>query len=87
MWGPVYDAVPDVDHGANILTTLQLMLFQVEGDQIRILPAWPKDWNVSFKFFAKRNVSIECVYRYGKIEKIVVNPKEDLHNIIFPAED
>ena len=26
MWGPCYDGMPDVDHGANILTTTQLML-------------------------------------------------------------
>lgn len=84
MWGPVYDAVPDVDHGANILNILQLMLFQVEGDRIRILPAWPKNWDVTFKFFAKKNVSVECVYRQGKVEKLVVDPVEEFSNIIYP---
>lgn len=34
IWGqlpPVYDAVPDTDHGANILNQLQKMVMQVEG--------------------------------------------------------
>lgn len=74
MWGPVYDAVPDVDHGANILTTLQLMLFQVEGDRIRILPAWPKDWNVQFKLYAAHDTWVECVYQGGEVVELTISP-------------
>lgn len=29
MWGPIYDAVPDVDHGANILNTLQELVLKI----------------------------------------------------------
>lgn len=39
MWGPIYDAVPDTDHGANILSQLQLMVMQVEKEKIYLLPA------------------------------------------------
>lgn len=85
MWGPIYDAVPDIDHGANILTTLQLMAFQVDGDQIRILPAWPKDWDVSFKLHAPRNTTVECVYRRGKIETLEVTPATRRGDVRFPA--
>jgi hypothetical protein len=83
MWGPVYDAIPDVDHGANIMTTLQLMLFQMEGNEIRILPAWPKDWNVRFKLYVSQGVSIECDYRGGKVEKLVLDPADRLENYKF----
>lgn len=74
MWGPIYDAVPDLDHGANILATLQLMAFQVDGDQIHILPAWPREWDVAFKLHAPRDTTVACVYRRGKIEKLAVTP-------------
>jgi hypothetical protein len=85
MWGPIYDAVPDIDHGANILTTLQLMAFHVDGDQIRILPAWPKNWDVSFKLHAPRDTTVECVYRQGKIEKLEVTPASRQSDVRFPA--
>jgi hypothetical protein len=76
MWGPIYDAVPDTDHGANILNTLQLMTFQTDDNKIYILPAFPKEWNVSFKLFAPGDTTVECIYRNKKIEKLVVSPKE-----------
>lgn len=82
MWGPIYDAVPDVDHGANILTTLQLMAFQVDGRQIRILPAWPEAWDVSFKLHAPQNTTVECVYRHGLIERLAVDPPHRRRDVI-----
>jgi hypothetical protein len=85
MWGPIYDAVPDIDHGANILTTLQLMTLQIEGSRIRVLPAWPKDWNISFKLHAPQGTTVECIYRNGKIEKLVVDPSERLRDVVCLA--
>ena len=43
FFGPNYDWIPDQDHGANLVTALQRMLMQCEGDKIALLPAWPKD--------------------------------------------
>lgn len=74
MWGPIYDAVPDIDHGANILNTLQLMAFQIDGEKIHILPAWPKEWNVTFKFNAPHDTTVECVFSNGEITKLEVSP-------------
>ena len=74
MWGPNFDWIPDQDHGNNILTTLQCMLLQSDGDRIFVLPAWPKDWNVSFKLHAPKNTAVEGVYRNGKLEKLTVTP-------------
>jgi len=82
MWGPIYDAVPDVDHGANLLNTLQLMAFQIEGDTIRILPSWPKEWDISFKFHAPKQTIVECIYKNGKIEKLEVIPQERMKDIV-----
>ena len=74
MWGPNFDWIPDQDHGNNILTTLQFMLLQSDGGRIFVLPAWPKDWNVSFKLHAPKNTTVECVYRDGRIEALTVTP-------------
>lgn len=81
MWGPIYDAVPDTDHGANILNLAQLMAFQTEDDEIYLLPSWPPEWDVSFKFYAPKNTTIELVYKEGKIEKLEVLPVERTKNV------
>ncbi len=74
MWGPNYDWLPDQDHGSNIMLTLQNMLLQSDGDRIYVLPAWPKNWDVSFKLHAPKNTVIEGVYRGGTLTKLKVSP-------------
>lgn len=82
MWGPIYDAVPDVDHGANILNTLQLMAFKVKDNKIYILPAWPEEWNVSFKLYADKDTAVICEYKNGKIVTLKTEPEECMYDII-----
>lgn len=74
MWGPNYDWLPDQDHGSNLMTTLQTMLLQAAGEKILLLPAWPREWNISFKLHAPRRTTVECVYRNRRIEKLIVTP-------------
>lgn len=74
MWGPNYDWLPDQDHGSNIMLTLQTMVLQSDGDRIYVLPAWPREWDVSFKLHAPRNTVVEGVYRDGHIERLQVSP-------------
>lgn len=83
MWGPVYDAVPDVDHGANIMNQLQKMVMQTEGDQIYLLPAFPKKWDVSFRLYADAETVVEVEYRGGKIANLSVSPGERRKDIAF----
>jgi hypothetical protein len=83
-WGPNFDWLPDQCHGGNLMNTVHLMLLQGNGDRILLLPAWPKEWDVSFKLHAPRNTTVECVYRAGKIEKLVVTPKERMKDIDSP---
>ena len=81
-WGPNFDWLPDQDHGANLLLTTQLMLLQSKGRSLRVLPAWPRDWDVSFKLHGPDNTTVECVYRGGKIEKLKVTPAERRADVI-----
>lgn len=39
---------------ANLLNTAQPMSFPALGDKIFLPPAWPVEWDVSFKFHAGR---------------------------------
>ena len=74
FWGPNYDWIPDQDHGSVLLKTTQSMLLQFDGKEIRLLPAWPKNWDVSFKLNAPYNTTVECEYKNGKVEKLIVTP-------------
>jgi hypothetical protein len=83
-WGPNFDWLPDQNHGGNLLETTQLMLLQPVGDKILLLPAWPKHWDVDFKLRAPRNTVIECVYRGGKIQRLVVTPESRRADVVLP---
>ncbi|TWF40371.1 hypothetical protein FHW36_10453 [Chitinophaga polysaccharea] len=49
FWGPNYDWTPDQDHGCVAMIALQRMLLQYDNEDVQLLPAWPKEWDVRFK--------------------------------------
>ncbi|MBM4089849.1 MAG: LamG domain-containing protein, partial [Planctomycetes bacterium] len=63
FWGPNYDWVPDQDHGGVLMKALQAMVMQTDGDKVFLLPAWPGDWDVSFKLHAPRKTVVEGTCR------------------------
>jgi hypothetical protein len=75
IWGPNHDWIPDHDNGGVAMIALQRMLLQWDGNRLLLLPAWPKDWDVSFKLHAPQQTTVECVYRGGKIESLIVTPE------------
>ena len=83
-WGPNFDWLPDQNHGGNLLETTQLMLLQPVGDKLLLLPAWPKTWDVDFKLHAPRQTVVECVYRGGRIERLVVTPQSRRADVVLP---
>ena len=84
MWGPNFDWCPDQCHGSNLLDTVHRMLLQCDGDRILLLPCWPADWDVSFRLHAPQRTTVECVYRGGKVEKLVVTPPERRAAVVLP---
>jgi hypothetical protein len=74
FWCAQYDWIPDHDNGGVAMTALQLMLLQSDGDRILLLPAWPRDWDVSFKLHAPKKTTVECVFQSGKIKSLKVSP-------------
>ena len=89
FWECKMDGTPDNDHGANSVNTLQSMLLQSDGRKIFLLPAWPEDWNVSFKLTATFNTTVECVYHNGKVQSLKVTPESrraDLIDLSAPEQ-
>lgn len=82
MWGPIYDAVPDADHGANILNQLQAMVMQTDGKRIFIFPAVPLDWDVSFKLYPDSQTCVECSWINGKLAEIDVTPASRKKDVV-----
>lgn len=62
--------------GGNGEQTLQLMLMQTEGKKILLLPAWPKDWNCTFKLHAPYKTIVSGTITDGKVTTLTVVPEE-----------
>jgi alpha-L-fucosidase 2 len=74
FWGPNWDWWPDQCAGGNIERALQLMLMQTEGKHIWLCPAWPKDWNCSFRLHAPYRTTVQGRVENGKVLDLIVTP-------------
>lgn len=86
MWGPIYDAVPDTDHGSNIIRLLQLMVMQCYKEKIYLMPAIPLNWNIRMKLYAPYRTIVECEYADGILKHLNVMPKERRRDIQFTPD-
>jgi len=82
FWECKMDGTPDNDHGANSVNALQSMLLQSDGKKIYLLPAWPEDWDVTFKLWASDNTTVECVYRGGRVTTLKVTPESRRADVV-----
>lgn len=87
VWGPNFDWLPDQCHGSNLMHTLQLMLLQSDGERILVLPAWPAEWDVSFRLHAPRNTVVEGIWREGRMQKLEVTPPERRADVVLCHPD
>jgi hypothetical protein len=83
MWGPNFDWTPDQDHGSNTMTALQRMILQPAGDRILLLPAWPRQWNASFKLHAPQNTTIEARVQDGKVLDLKITPESRRKDVVI----
>lgn len=86
FWGPNDDWMPDQDQGTILMTALQRMLMQHEGNEIRLLPAWPKDWDAKFKLHAPGNTTLEGVVIGGKVTGLTVTPESRRGDVVLVSE-
>ena len=68
FWGPGHDWVPDHNWGGSGMIGLQDMLVQQYKNTIYVLPAWPNEWDVSFKLHLEGGITIESVYQNGTLQ-------------------
>ncbi|MDR1225250.1 MAG: DUF5703 domain-containing protein [Tannerella sp.] len=69
------DYVPDLDHNGSGSVALQRMVVQEVGDKIYVLPAWPKEWDGSFKLRLRNNTVIQGAVKNGKVENLNITPE------------
>jgi len=83
FWGPGHDWVPDHNWGGSGMIGLQEMLMQTVGDEIRLFPAWPKDWDVDFKLHAPQNTVVEGSLRHGRLVRLQVEPASRMRDVVY----
>ncbi|MCX7818710.1 MAG: DUF5703 domain-containing protein [Kiritimatiellae bacterium] len=82
FWGPNYDWTPDQDHGSVLMKAFQAMLLQTDGRVIRLLPAWPVDWDVDFKLHAPHRTVVEGRVSGGRLVELRVSPESRRPDVI-----
>ena len=84
FWGPNFDWLPDQCHGSVTMIALQRMLMQCDGRHIRLLPAWPQEWNVDFKLHAPGKTTVQGRIANGELVDMKVFP-ESRHKDVMVA--
>jgi alpha-L-fucosidase 2 len=87
FWASGADYAPNQCNGGNLETALEKMLMQPEGKRILILPAWPKDWNASFKLHAPGNTIVEGSVHGGQLLNLKVTPPERRNDVMMIGSD
>jgi LEA14-like dessication related protein len=81
FWGPGHDWVPDHNWGGSGMIGLQEMLMQTVDKKIYLFPAWPKNWDVSFKLHAPYQTTVEGSLKEGKVVWLKVMPETRKNDI------
>eukprot|EP00475_Leptophrys_vorax_P009811 TRINITY_DN164_c0_g3_i1.p1 TRINITY_DN164_c0_g3~~TRINITY_DN164_c0_g3_i1.p1 ORF type:complete len:772 (-),score=187.26 TRINITY_DN164_c0_g3_i1:117-2207(-) len=82
----IQDFEPSADHYAVYNTAINWMLMQPADDaqdSILLFPAWPCNWEVSFKMYGPRNTIVEVVYEDGQLKQLQVTPAERKSDLIM----
>jgi len=82
FWPHDVDWAPDHNWGGSGMIGMQEMVMQTHappGDRgkIRLLHAWPKDWDVDFKLHAPYQTVVEGRFESGKMMRLDVTPSAD----------
>ena len=64
---------------------LQEMLLQTYGNEsrtLRVLPAWPDDWDADFKLNAPFETTVEGTVKGGQLVSLKVTPEERQEDVV-----
>lgn len=84
--GPNYDWSPDINHFGAASIALQEMLLQTFAErnkQIRLLGAWPNDWDVKFKLRAPENTTVVGEVKGGEWRDLSVTPEGRKADVVY----
>ncbi|MCK5463882.1 MAG: hypothetical protein KAI95_12725, partial [Bacteroidales bacterium] len=89
FWDATFAWIPNQDHGGVNMIALQHMLLQTDpgSDKIHLGPAWPSDWDCSFKLHAPGKTIVQGEIINGKLVGLKVTPevrRKDIVNHIQP---
>ena len=87
FWGPNFDWIPDQDHGGVAMIALQSMVLQEAGDKILVCPAWPANWDVSFRLHAAQDTVVTGEVREGQVADLRVTPEERRLAVVLADRD
>ncbi len=84
FWAATFAWVPNQDHGGVNMIALQHMLLQTEpsSDKIHLCPAWPKEWDCSFKLHAPGKTIVQGIVKDGKVVELKVTPKSRRKDVV-----
>lgn len=69
FWEPGFDWAPDLNRGGSAMIGLQEMLLQeTPAGELLLFPAWPKEWNVSFRLRATDGRIVEAQIENGVVK-------------------
>jgi len=83
FWPETIDWAPDHNWGGSGMIGMQEMLMQTHGGKIRLLPAWPKEWDVDFKLHAPYKTTVEGKVRSGRMTLLKVTPKQRQTDVLM----
>jgi hypothetical protein len=83
-WGPNFDWIPDQCHGGTTLATMHYMLLQPIDGKLHLFPAWPRDWDVSFKLHAPGQTAVQATLKDGQVTELEISPASRAKDIILP---
>jgi len=87
FWPASIDWAPDHNWGGSGMIGMQEMVMQTHSapgkrGKIRLLPAWPKAWDVDFKLHAPYKTVVEGQFQSGKMTLLNITPKERQGDVV-----
>jgi len=88
FWPGTIDWAPDHNWGGSGMVGIQEMVMQTQslpGEQgkLRLLPAWPKDWDVDFRMHAPYRTTVEGKVHAGEVTFLKVTPKKREDDVVI----
>lgn len=73
FWEPGFDWAPDLNRGGSAMIGVQEMLLQETPEgELLLFPAWPKEWNVTFRMHASGGRVVEGAINRGIITSRII---------------